>query len=53
MVNKLSTHELFLYYSQRYTADDTDDDLACEGCSFSTDLCICSAILDSFKKVKL
>jgi len=54
LIKKFYSQAFVVYYAKstrRYTGDDTDDDLACEGCTFSTDLCICSAILDSFKKV--
>eukprot|EP00088_Acartia_fossae_P022438 TRINITY_DN2363_c0_g1_i3.p1 TRINITY_DN2363_c0_g1~~TRINITY_DN2363_c0_g1_i3.p1 ORF type:complete len:803 (-),score=175.51 TRINITY_DN2363_c0_g1_i3:526-2934(-) len=53
LIKKFYSQAFVVYYSKstRRYDEDLDEDLACEGCSYSTDLCICSNILDTFKKV--
>jgi len=53
LVNKFYSQAFIVHYArvQQRLGEDLDMDLSCEGCSLSTDACICHTIMESFRKV--
>jgi len=55
LVKQFYSQAFKVYYSglEKIDPDEMDDDLSCEACNFSSDLCICAAIINSFNKVNM